>query len=60
MPLDNTLAPLGSVRERLRRYTPVKMIRKPQRREIVFTGSLVLKPRKRTKEATRVAVVKVT
>jgi hypothetical protein len=36
------------------------MVRKPQRREIVLIGSVVLKPRKRMKEATRVKVVKVT
>jgi len=52
--------PLGSVREWLRRYTPEKMMRKPHSREIVLTGSEVLKPRKRMKDAQRVAVVKVT
>lgn len=36
------------------------MMRKPQRREMVLTGSLVLNPRKRTNDAMRVAVVKVT
>lgn len=35
-------------------------MRKPQRREIVFTGSEVLKPRKRMNEAHSVAVVNVT
>lgn len=35
-------------------------MRKPQRREMVLTGSVVLKPWKRMKEAHRVAVVKVT
>lgn len=35
-------------------------MRKPQRSEIVFTGSEVLKPRKRMNDAHRVAVVKVT
>jgi len=54
------LWPSGSVVDRLRRYTPVKMTRKPQRREIVLTASVVLNPRKRMKEADRVAVVKVT
>lgn len=38
----------------------MKMTRKPLRSEIVFTASVVLKPRKRMKEATRVAVVNVT
>jgi len=52
--------PSGSSRERLRRYTPLKMVRKPQRREMVLTVSVVLKPLKRMKEATRVKVVKVT
>lgn len=50
----------GYVRERLRRYTPVKMTRKPQRREMVFTESAVLNPLNRIKEAHNVAVVKVT
>jgi len=36
------------------------MVRKPQRREMVLTASLVLKPRKRMKDATRVKVVNVT
>jgi hypothetical protein len=36
------------------------MTRNPQRREIVFTGSEVLKPLNRMKEAQRVKVVKVT
>jgi len=36
------------------------MMRNPQRREIVLTASVVLKPPKRIKEAVRVAVVKVT
>jgi hypothetical protein len=36
------------------------MVRKPQRREMVLTASVVLKPRKRMKEAVRVQVVKVT
>lgn len=36
------------------------MIRKPQRSEMVLTGSVVLKPWKRMNEAIRVAVVKVT
>ena len=35
-------------------------MRKPQRREMVFTASEVLKPRKRMKEAQSVAVVNVT
>jgi hypothetical protein len=52
--------PLGSSRERLSKYTPEKMMRKPQRREIVFTADVVLKPWKRRKDATRVQVVKVT
>jgi hypothetical protein len=38
----------------------VKIVRKPQRREMVLTASVVLKPRKRMKEAMRVKVVKVT
>jgi len=52
--------PSGSSRERLSRYTPVKIVRNPQRREMVFTASVVLKPLKRIKEAIRVKVVKVT
>jgi hypothetical protein len=35
-------------------------MRKPHRSEIVLTASLVLKPWKRIKDATRVQVVKVT
>lgn len=38
----------------------MKIVRKPQRREMVLIGSVVLKPRKRMKEATIVQVVKVT
>jgi hypothetical protein len=38
----------------------VKVTRKPLRRERVLTGSVVLKPEKRMKEAQRVAVVNVT
>ena len=38
----------------------MKIVRKPQRREMVFMASVVLKPRKRMKEARRVKVVKVT
>lgn len=54
------LLPLGSSRERLSRYTPEKMMRKPQSRDIVFTAEVVLKPWKRRHEAMRVQVVKVT
>jgi hypothetical protein len=54
------VCPSGSSRERFKRYTPEKMTRKPQRREIVFTGSEVLKPLKRMNEAHRVNVVNVT
>lgn len=52
--------PSGSVRERLRRYTPVNMTRKPLIREMVFTLSVVLNPLNRMNEAHSVAVVKVT
>lgn len=52
--------PSGSSRERLRRYTPENITRNPQRREMVFTAEVVLKPRKRRKEAMSVQVVKVT
>ena len=38
----------------------MKIVRKPQRREMVLMASVVLKPRKRMKEAIRVKVVKVT
>ena len=38
----------------------MKIVRKPQRREMVLMASVVLKPRKRMKEARRVKVVKVT
>jgi hypothetical protein len=44
----------------LRRYTPEKITRKPQRREIVLTVLAVLNPRKRRNEAIRVQVVNVT
>lgn len=54
------LWPLGSRRERFRRYTPANVTRKPQRSESVFTASLVLKPENRMNEAHRVAVVNVT
>lgn len=54
------LCPSGSCRERFRRYTPVKMMRKPQSREMVLTASVVLNPWNRIKEAQSVAVVKVT
>lgn len=54
------LKPLGSLRDKFRRYTPVKVTRKPQRRESVLIGSVVLKPLYRMNEAQSVAVVKVT
>jgi len=54
------LRPSGSFSERLRRKTPEKMTRNPQRRETVLTLLVVLKPLKRMKEARRTAVVKVT
>lgn len=38
----------------------MKIIRKPEIREIVFTRSVVLKPWKRMKEAQRTAVVNIT
>ena len=40
--------------------TPKKMVKKPQRSDIVLTTSVVLKPWKRIKEASRTAVVNVT
>lgn len=52
--------PSGSPLERLRRYTPVNITRNPHSKDIVFTASVVLKPRKSIKEAQSVAVVKVT
>lgn len=52
--------PFGSDLERLSKYTPVKVTKKPQIREIVLTVSVVLKPPKRMNEAQRVAVVNVT
>lgn len=52
--------PVGSVRERFSRYTPVKVTRKPHISDSVLTGSVVLNPLKRIEEAQRVAVVKVT
>jgi hypothetical protein len=55
-----SFSPLGSSRERFSRYTPAKIVRKPQRREMVLLASTVLKPWKRMKEAMRVNVVKVT
>ena len=53
-------SPSGSSRLKFSRYTPVKMVRKPQSKLIVLTASVVLKPRNRIKEAVRVKVVKVT
>lgn len=41
-----------------KRYTPIKMIENPQRRETVFVASVVLNPWKRIAEATMVEVVK--
>lgn len=38
----------------------MKVVKKPHRSDRVFTGSFVLKPLKRMKDAQRVAVVKVT
>ena len=52
--------PSGSSRERLRRYTPVKMTRNPHSSDIVLTASVVLKPRKSINDAHKVAVVNVT
>lgn len=52
--------PFGSPRERFRRYTPVKVTRKPQSSDSVLTGSVVLKPLNKMNEAQRVAVVNVT
>jgi hypothetical protein len=54
------LRPSGSDREIFRRYTPVKITKKPLRRDNVLTASEVLKPPYKMKEAHRVAVVKVT
>jgi hypothetical protein len=54
------LCPLGSSLDRFSKYTPVKMVRKPQRREIVLTALVVLKPPNRINEAQSVAVVNVT
>jgi len=54
------LLPLGSSRERFNRYTPEKMMRKPQRREMVLTADVVLKPWKRRQDAMRVQVVNMT
>lgn len=56
----NALLPLGSSRERFKRYTPEKMMRKPQSRDMVLTADVVLKPWKRRQEATRVQVVNMT
>jgi hypothetical protein len=58
--LPKAFRPSGSSRERFRRYTPEKMMRKPQRSEMVLTAEVVLNPWKRRKEAMRVQVVKVT
>lgn len=52
--------PSGSCREMFKRYTPEKIIRKPQSSEMVLTASVVLNPLNRMKEAQRVAVVNVT
>lgn len=56
----NNLCPSGSCSERFSKYTPENMIKKPQRREIVLTLSVVLNPWKSMKEAVRTAVVNVT
>jgi hypothetical protein len=58
--LPKVFLPSGSSRERFRRYTPEKMMRKPQSNDIVFTGDVVLKPWNRRKDAIRVQVVNVT
>jgi len=54
------LRPSGSPLDKFNRYTPVKITRKPARRDIVLTALVVLNPPKRMKEAQSVAVVKVT
>ena len=56
----NALLPLGSSRERFKRYTPEKMMRKPHNSDNVFTASVVLKPLNRMRDAKMVAVVKKT
>ena len=53
-------SPSGSSRLKFSRYTPVNIVRKPQSKLMVLTASVVLKPRKRMKDAVRVNVVKVT
>lgn len=60
IPSESALLPFVSPRLRFRRYTPEKMIKKPQSSEIVFTADVVLKPWKSRQDAMRVNVVKVT
>jgi hypothetical protein len=56
----NTVCPLELLSGKFRRYTPVNIIVNPQSSEMVFVMSVMLKPWKRTKDAVRTAVVKVT
>ena len=59
---DDTSRASTSLPLKLSRYTPVKIVRKPHRRDTDLTSSLseMLKPWKRMKEAARTAVVNVT
>lgn len=50
----------SGLRLMLSKKTPMKMMRKPQRSEMVLTASVVLKPWKRMADAVMVAVVKKT
>ena len=52
--------PWGSVREKLRRYTPENITRKPQSNDIVLIAEVVLNPLNRMNDAQSVAVVNVT
>jgi hypothetical protein len=54
------VSPTGSFLDRFNRYTPEKMIKKPQRSDNVFVASVVLNPLNMMNDAHRVAVVKVT
>jgi hypothetical protein len=61
MPCSSALCPVtAGLRESSRRCMPMKVMMKPTTRDIVFTGLSVLRPWKRMRDATMVAVEKQT
>ena len=61
MPCSSALCPVtAGLRESSRRCMPMKVMTKPTRRDIEFTGLSVLRPWKRMRDATMVAVEKQT